>query len=137
MVPPRYAHALTIIHVCLQSDINWRTKSYDNTHEHRSCSQFHFTSSTPLTVLQSPSKVPYWIRPPMRLTSQPTCSLTHTIVSNVACAKIQFRVSSLMNEVMDALSTVEVLSSFEYHDLLKSVSEMDMRNDTEPMAALH
>lgn len=73
----------------------------------------------------------------MRLTSQPTCSPTHTIVSNVACAKIQFRVSSLMNEVMDALSTVEVLSSFEYHDLLKSVSEMDMRNDTEPMAALH
>lgn len=60
--------------------------------------------------------------------SQPTCPLIHTIASSLACAKIQFRVSSLMNEVIDALSTVEVLSSFEYHDLLKSVSEMDLNN---------
>jgi len=37
-----------------------------------------------------------------------------------------------MNEVMDALSTVEVLSSFEYHDLLKSVSEMNLRNNADP-----
>ncbi|KAF9303343.1 hypothetical protein BGZ74_003952 [Mortierella antarctica] len=44
-----------------------------------------------------------------------------------ACAKIQFRVSTLMNEVMDALSTVEVLSSFEYHDLLKSIPPISLR----------
>ncbi|KAI9233521.1 MAG: hypothetical protein BYD32DRAFT_425697 [Podila humilis] len=44
-----------------------------------------------------------------------------------ACAKIQFRVSSLMNEVMDALSTVEVLSSFEYHDVLKSIPPIGLR----------
>lgn len=103
---------------------------------HRSCLQFHFTSSTPLTVLRSLSKVSYWKDVRASYTSG-ACSLTYTIAFCVACAKIQFRVSTLMNEVMDALSTVEVLSSFEYHDLLKSVSDKDKRMDAEPMKAPH
>ncbi|KAF9426223.1 hypothetical protein BGZ94_006807, partial [Podila epigama] len=44
-----------------------------------------------------------------------------------ACAKIQFLVSSLVDDVMEALSTIEVLSSFDHPNMIKSIPGIELR----------